>query len=146
MRVLRMYCLNPVLIRDAGCWFVRVWSYAGLSLVPRHLVRGRRAPGIHCLCMREQFRYILCIIHWDTQAEITQRHMYIHVPYAMDNIHAYTHMYPYAMDTHTPSSLPPITQEEALTVLGFQPPFGEIRFGPFTGNATVMRWATFSSI
>ena len=36
-------------------------------------------------------------------------------------------------------SLPPVTQEQALTVLGFQPPFGEIRFGPFTGNVTVMR-------
>ncbi|XP_038050150.1 uncharacterized protein LOC119723518 [Patiria miniata] len=34
----------------------------------------------------------------------------------------------------------PITQEEALTVLGFKPPFGEIRFGPFTGNGTLMRW------
>ena len=33
----------------------------------------------------------------------------------------------------------PITQEEALEVLGFEQPFGEIRFGPFTGNATVMK-------
>ncbi|XP_017278874.1 basic immunoglobulin-like variable motif-containing protein [Kryptolebias marmoratus] len=37
-------------------------------------------------------------------------------------------------------SLPPISQEEALHILGFQPPFEEIRFGPFTGNATLMRW------
>nr|XP_022338823.1 basic immunoglobulin-like variable motif-containing protein isoform X4 [Crassostrea virginica]XP_022338824.1 basic immunoglobulin-like variable motif-containing protein isoform X4 [Crassostrea virginica]XP_022338825.1 basic immunoglobulin-like variable motif-containing protein isoform X4 [Crassostrea virginica] len=37
-------------------------------------------------------------------------------------------------------SLAPITQEEALTILGFKPPFGEIRFGPFTGNATLLRW------
>ncbi|CAG05667.1 unnamed protein product, partial [Tetraodon nigroviridis] len=37
-------------------------------------------------------------------------------------------------------SLPPISQEEALHVLGFQPPFEEIKFGPFTGNATLMRW------
>ncbi|XP_010726919.1 basic immunoglobulin-like variable motif-containing protein [Meleagris gallopavo] len=36
-------------------------------------------------------------------------------------------------------SLPPITQEEALHILGFQPPFEEIRFGPFTGNTTLMR-------
>ncbi len=36
--------------------------------------------------------------------------------------------------------LPPISQEEALTLLGFEPPFGEIRFGPFTGNMTCMRW------
>ncbi|XP_064615393.1 basic immunoglobulin-like variable motif-containing protein isoform X2 [Liolophura sinensis] len=34
----------------------------------------------------------------------------------------------------------PITQEQALAVLGFQPPFEEIRFGPFTGNSTLMRW------
>ncbi|XP_071488852.1 basic immunoglobulin-like variable motif-containing protein [Diadema antillarum] len=37
-------------------------------------------------------------------------------------------------------TMAPITQEQALTVLGFKPPFGEIRFGPFTGNATLMRW------
>ncbi|XP_061593590.1 basic immunoglobulin-like variable motif-containing protein [Cololabis saira] len=37
-------------------------------------------------------------------------------------------------------SLPPISQEEALHVLGFQPPFEEIKFGPFTGNTTLMRW------
>ncbi|XP_037655638.1 basic immunoglobulin-like variable motif-containing protein isoform X4 [Choloepus didactylus] len=36
--------------------------------------------------------------------------------------------------------LPPITQEEALHILGFQPPFEDIRFGPFTGNTTLMRW------
>eukprot|EP00698_Gefionella_okellyi_P007109 TRINITY_DN1730_c0_g1_i2.p1 TRINITY_DN1730_c0_g1~~TRINITY_DN1730_c0_g1_i2.p1 ORF type:complete len:273 (+),score=26.90 TRINITY_DN1730_c0_g1_i2:72-890(+) len=34
----------------------------------------------------------------------------------------------------------PITQEEALQILGFSPPFSEIRFGPFTGNQTLMRW------
>lgn len=33
----------------------------------------------------------------------------------------------------------PITQEEALGVLGFAQPFGEIKFGPFTGNVTVMK-------
>jgi len=32
------------------------------------------------------------------------------------------------------------TQEEALNILGFKPPFDEIRFGPFTGNATLIRW------
>ncbi|XP_026013725.1 basic immunoglobulin-like variable motif-containing protein [Astatotilapia calliptera] len=37
-------------------------------------------------------------------------------------------------------NLPPISQEEALHILGFQPPFEEIKFGPFTGNATLMRW------
>ncbi|KAB1267675.1 Basic immunoglobulin-like variable motif-containing protein [Camelus dromedarius] len=37
-------------------------------------------------------------------------------------------------------NLPAITQEEALHILGFQPPFEDIRFGPFTGNTTLMRW------
>lgn len=36
-------------------------------------------------------------------------------------------------------SLPPLSQEEALHILGFQPPFEDIKFGPFTGNATLMR-------
>ncbi|XP_022098707.1 basic immunoglobulin-like variable motif-containing protein isoform X2 [Acanthaster planci] len=46
----------------------------------------------------------------------------------------------YLFSTLGAGSRPPITQEEALTVLGFQPPFGDIRFGPFTGNGTLMRW------
>ena len=37
-------------------------------------------------------------------------------------------------------SKPPITQEEALMILGYQPPYEETRFGPFTGNCTLMRW------
>ncbi|KAI0209843.1 Basic immunoglobulin-like variable motif-containing protein [Lamellibrachia satsuma] len=34
----------------------------------------------------------------------------------------------------------PITQEEALTLLGFQQPYGDIKFGPFTGNNTLLMW------
>nr|CAB3225689.1 basic immunoglobulin-like variable motif-containing protein [Phallusia mammillata] len=37
-------------------------------------------------------------------------------------------------------SLDAITQETALGILGFKEPFDIIRFGPFTGNATLMRW------
>ncbi|EDV20938.1 uncharacterized protein TRIADDRAFT_31068, partial [Trichoplax adhaerens] len=37
-------------------------------------------------------------------------------------------------------SLNPIRQEDALSILGFEKPFNEIHFGPFTGNATLMRW------
>ncbi|KAG9391391.1 basic immunoglobulin-like variable motif-containing protein isoform X2 [Carpediemonas membranifera] len=37
-------------------------------------------------------------------------------------------------------SLPPLTQEMALLALGFAPPFSGIRFGPFTGNATLRNW------
>ena len=37
-------------------------------------------------------------------------------------------------------NLPAITQEEASRILRFQPPFEDIRFGPFTGNSMLMRW------
>ena len=39
--------------------------------------------------------------------------------------------------------LQPITQEEALLILGFVPPFGEIKFGSFTGNKTLMRYTVY---
>lgn len=35
---------------------------------------------------------------------------------------------------------PPFTQEEIMTVLGFSPPFGDIPWGSFTGNVTLIRW------
>lgn len=37
-------------------------------------------------------------------------------------------------------SLPPVSQEEVMTILGFEPPFETIRWGPFTGNVTLIRW------
>uniref|UniRef100_UPI00398F173A DNA excision repair protein ERCC-5 n=1 Tax=Pristiophorus japonicus TaxID=55135 RepID=UPI00398F173A len=46
----------------------------------------------------------------------------------------------YLFSTCGTGSLPPITQEEALHILGFNQPYEDIRFGPFTGNATLMRW------
>jgi len=33
-----------------------------------------------------------------------------------------------------------LSQEEALNILGFKEPYNEIRFGPFTGNATLIKW------
>lgn len=36
--------------------------------------------------------------------------------------------------------LPPLSQEKALTILGIEPPFHDIRFGPFTGNNTLIKW------
>ena len=36
--------------------------------------------------------------------------------------------------------LAPVTQEHAMRILGFEPPFNQIRFGPFTGNATLKKW------
>ena len=37
-------------------------------------------------------------------------------------------------------TLPPVSQEEVMNILGFEPPFEAIRWGPFTGNTTLMRW------
>lgn len=37
-------------------------------------------------------------------------------------------------------TLKPLTQEDALKILGFTEPFDSIRFGPFTGNITLMKW------
>ncbi|KAL8612220.1 hypothetical protein ACOMHN_028917 [Nucella lapillus] len=34
----------------------------------------------------------------------------------------------------------PITQEEALSILGYQEPFGKIRFGPLTSNTVLLKW------
>ena len=36
--------------------------------------------------------------------------------------------------------LPPVSQEEVMTIIGFAPPFEDIRWGPFTGNVSLMRW------
>ena len=33
-----------------------------------------------------------------------------------------------------------LTQEQALDILGFEQPFDEIRFGPFSGNSSLIRW------
>ena len=35
---------------------------------------------------------------------------------------------------------PLLTQEQALGILGFEPDFEEIRFGPFSGNSSILRW------
>lgn len=37
-------------------------------------------------------------------------------------------------------TLPPVSQEEVMSILGFQPPFDTIRWGPFCGNTTLLRW------
>lgn len=37
-------------------------------------------------------------------------------------------------------SFDPLTQEKALVILGIEPPFSTIRFGPFTGNSTLISW------
>ncbi|CAD2220072.1 hypothetical protein AGDE_13653 [Angomonas deanei] len=52
----------------------------------------------------------------------------------------YNYLYSSIGESEVGSSRPPVSQEELMTILGFEPPFGEIPWGGFTGNATLMRW------
>nr|KAI8751667.1 basic immunoglobulin-like variable motif-containing protein [Biomphalaria glabrata] len=46
----------------------------------------------------------------------------------------------YLYSTMGNGRLKPLTQEAAMKILGFQSPFEEIKFGPVTGNLTLLRW------
>ncbi|PRP87141.1 DNA repair protein [Planoprotostelium fungivorum] len=46
----------------------------------------------------------------------------------------------YLYSTNGTGELPPLNQEEAMQILGFYPPYADIRFGPFTGNMTLIKW------
>ncbi|GFO28470.1 basic, immunoglobulin-like variable motif-containing [Plakobranchus ocellatus] len=46
----------------------------------------------------------------------------------------------YLFSTLGHGSLKPLTQETAMSILGFPEPFSNIKFGPFTGNLTLLRW------
>ncbi|XP_076454115.1 uncharacterized protein LOC143289128 isoform X2 [Babylonia areolata] len=46
----------------------------------------------------------------------------------------------YLYSTIGSGSLSPITQEEALSILGFQTPYDNIRFGPLTSNTVLLKW------
>ena len=46
----------------------------------------------------------------------------------------------YLYSTLGNGTLPPVTQEQALKILGFSPPWSNIAFGLFTGNRTLLRW------
>ena len=48
--------------------------------------------------------------------------------------------YLYSVAGASGGTLPVVSQEEIMTILGFEPPFDAIRWGPFTGNVTLMRW------
>lgn len=37
-------------------------------------------------------------------------------------------------------NLPPLSQEEALVIVGINPPFDNVEFGSFTGNSTLIKW------
>lgn len=52
----------------------------------------------------------------------------------------YNYLYSCLGESPEMAARPPVSQEEIMTILGFQPPFGEIPWGPFTGNATLIRW------
>eukprot|EP00760_Papus_ankaliazontas_P027815 PhM_4_TR3451/c5_g1_i1/m.73695 len=47
----------------------------------------------------------------------------------------------YLYSTLGTGTLPPISQEEVMAdIIGVQPPFQDVKWGPFTGNAALMRW------
>jgi len=49
----------------------------------------------------------------------------------------------YLYSTLGHGNLQPLKVEYALKMLGFSEPFDEIKFGPFTGNATLIEWFHF---
>ncbi|KPI87589.1 hypothetical protein ABL78_3340 [Leptomonas seymouri] len=52
----------------------------------------------------------------------------------------YNYLYSWLGESEAGAWRAPISQEEIMSILGFEPPFGEIAWGPFTGNATLIRW------
>ncbi|KAK7201478.1 hypothetical protein NESM_000210900 [Novymonas esmeraldas] len=52
----------------------------------------------------------------------------------------YNYLYSWLGESAVGATRAPHSQEELMSVLGFEPPFGEIAWGPFTGNATLIRW------
>ncbi|CBZ23535.1 conserved hypothetical protein [Leishmania mexicana MHOM/GT/2001/U1103] len=52
----------------------------------------------------------------------------------------YNYLYSWLGESATGANRAPHAQEELMSILGFEPPFGDIAWGPFTGNATLIRW------
>lgn len=52
----------------------------------------------------------------------------------------YNYLYSWLGESPAYAHAPPHSQEEVMSVLGFEPPFGELPWGSFTGNATLIRW------
>ncbi|KAG5486711.1 hypothetical protein LSCM1_07965 [Leishmania martiniquensis] len=52
----------------------------------------------------------------------------------------YNYLYSWLGESAVGANRAPHSQEEIMSILGFEPPFGEIAWGPFTGNATLIRW------
>ncbi|KPA83648.1 hypothetical protein ABB37_01915 [Leptomonas pyrrhocoris] len=52
----------------------------------------------------------------------------------------YNYLYSWLGENAVGAPWAPHSQEEMMSILGFEPPFGEIAWGPFTGNATLIRW------
>lgn len=52
----------------------------------------------------------------------------------------YNYLYSWLGESELGADRAPLTQERIMDILGFPPPFGEISWGSFTGNATLLRW------
>jgi len=55
-------------------------------------------------------------------------------------ISSLTSCWNYLFSTLGHGSHRPISTEEALEVVGFKPPYGDISFGKITGNDTLIKW------
>ncbi|KAG5485890.1 hypothetical protein CUR178_07484 [Leishmania enriettii] len=52
----------------------------------------------------------------------------------------YNYLYSWLGESDVGAHRAPHSQEEIISILGFEPPFGDIAWGPFTGNVTLIRW------
>ncbi|KAG5507450.1 hypothetical protein JIQ42_07747 [Leishmania sp. Namibia] len=52
----------------------------------------------------------------------------------------YNYLYSWLGESAVGAHRAPHSQEEIISILGFEPPFGDIAWGPFTGNVTLIRW------
>eukprot|EP00796_Vickermania_ingenoplastis_P001189 gene1189-705_t len=52
----------------------------------------------------------------------------------------YNYLYSCIGESSVGAHRAPLSQEEIMSTLGFEPPFGDIPWGPFTGNSTLIRW------
>ena len=55
-------------------------------------------------------------------------------------ISSLTSCWNYLYSTLGVGTMRPISTEEALEVLGFKPPYTNVKFGSFTGNDTLIQW------
>lgn len=97
------------------------------ALVPRDLTGSTRATLEQRLCLR--LPRLMCV-----------NKQYPRSCGISSLTSVYNYLYSWIGETPAYAHCPPVSQEEVMTVLGFEPPFGDIPWGGFTGNVTLIRW------